>query len=221
MAIAYSDLSVELREVFLADKPPSMMEASPKGTVPILLLPDDRVIDESYEAMRWALGYRDPDLWWRTEFAEKMKTLVEENDFQFKAHLDHYKYSERFPARPKSHYRNQGESFLFKLEQRLGRQKFLFSDELTFSDVAIFPFIRQFAFVDKPWFDQSPYPRLQQWLQSFLDSQLFLNAMHKFPAWSIGDVPVLFLHKRGRDRLKRQFDLPRPNESRPPFAAGV
>jgi glutathione S-transferase len=192
MAIAYSGLSVELREVFLADKPASMMQASPKGTVPILLLPDDRVVDESYEVMRWALDYHDPGLWWRTEWADKTKSLVEENDFQFKAHLDHYKYSERFPAQPKSHYRDQGESFLFKLELRLRHQQHLFADEPTFSDVAIFPFVRQFAFVDKPWFDQLPYPHLQQWLQSFLDSQLFLSSMHKFSAWSIGDEPVLF-----------------------------
>jgi glutathione S-transferase len=192
MAIAYSGLSVELREVFLADKPASMMQASPKGTVPILLLPNDRVVDESYEVMRWALDYRDPGSWWRTEWTDETKSLVEENDFQFKAHLDHYKYSERFPAQPKSHYRDQGESFLFKLELRLRHQQHLFAEEPTFSDVAIFPFVRQFAFVDKPWFDQLPYPYLQQWLQSFLDSQLFLSSMHKFSAWSIGDEPVLF-----------------------------
>jgi glutathione S-transferase len=191
MAIVYSGLTVELREVFLGNKPPSMVEASPKGTVPILLLPDDRVIDQSYDVMHWALDYSDSNSWWRMEWADEAKSLVEENDFQFKAHLDHYKYSERFPAQPQSHYRDQGERFLFKLEQRLCHHPYLLGDELTFSDVAIFPFVRQFAFVDKPWFDQSPYPHLQQWLQSFLDSQLFLSTMHKYPAWNVGDEPVL------------------------------
>jgi glutathione S-transferase len=192
MAILYSGLSVELREVFLADKPPSMMEASPKGTVPILLLPDDRVVEESYEVMRWALNYHDPNSWWRAELADETKSLVEENDDEFKAHLDHYKYSDRFPEQPKSHYRDQGERFLNKLELLLRHKQYLQADELTFSDVAIFPFVRQFAFVDKSWFDQSPYPYLQEWLQSFLDSQLFLSVMDKLPAWANGDKPVLF-----------------------------
>ena len=195
MAIVYSGLTVDLREVFLGNKPPSMVEASPKGTVPILLLPDARVIDESYDVMHWALDYRDPDAWRRSEWAVETKSLVEENDFQFKTHLDHYKYSERFPVQAKSHYRDQGERFLIKLEQRLSYHTFLFGDELTFSDVAIFPFVRQFAFVDKSWFDQSPYPKLQEWLQSFLESQLFLSTMHKYPAWNVGDAPVLLSPK--------------------------
>jgi len=191
MTIVYSGLLVELREVLLAKKPPSMMAVSAKGTVPILTLPDGRVIDESYDVMRWALDHRDPDLWWQTGLADETKNLVEENDFQFKAHLDHYKYPDRFPEQSKSHYREQGESFLFKLERRLRHQKHLLADEITFSDVAIFPFVRQFAFVDKPWFDQSPYPQLKQWLQSFLDSHLFLSVMHKYPTWSAGDEPVV------------------------------
>ena len=192
MTLVYSGLSVELREVLLARKPPSMTAASSKGTVPILVLPDGRVVDESYDVMRWALDHHDPDSWWRTGLAGETKKLVKENDFQFKTHLDHYKYSDRLPEQPKSHYRDQGECFLSKLERRLRNQKHLLADELTFSDVSIFPFVRQFAFVDKTWFDQSPYPHLKQWLQSLLDSQLFLSVMHKHPTWSAGDEPVLF-----------------------------
>lgn len=192
MTIAYSGFPVELREVFLSNKPPSMVEASAKGTVPVLLLPDGRVVDESYDIMHRALDYRDPDSWRKAQWTEETKCLVDENDFQFKTHLDHYKYSDRFPAQPKSHYREQGARFLLKLEQRLSRHQHLLDDQMTFSDVAIFPFVRQFAFVDKPWFDQSPCPRLQQWLQSLLGSQLFLSTMDKYPAWTSGDEPVVF-----------------------------
>jgi glutathione S-transferase len=200
MTIAYSGILVELREVFLNNKPASMIEASPKGTVPVLLLPDDRVIDESFDVMRWALDQHDPDSWWQNGLADETRNLVAENDFQFKAHLDHYKYSERFPAQPKVHYRVQAETFLLKLEGHLSHRQYLLADELTFSDVAIFPFIRQFVFVDKPWFDQAPYPNLQKWLQSLLDSPLFLNVMHKIPAWRIGDEAIHFPVSSGRLR---------------------
>jgi len=192
MAIAYSGITVELREVFLSNKPPSMLRVSPKATVPILLLPDGRVIDESFDVMRWALDYRDPDSWWRAHWRDEATKLVEENDFQFKTHLDHYKYSERFPAQPKAYYREQGESFLSKLEQRLRQQPYLMGEELSFSDVAIFPFVRQFAFVDKSWFDRTPYEYLQQWLDWLLGSPLFLCTMTKYPAWKAGDRLVAF-----------------------------
>jgi glutathione S-transferase len=196
MAIAYSGLTVELREVVLRNKPASMLEASSKGTVPILLLSDDRVIDESYDVMRWAMELDDPDYWWQNSLAEETKRLVTKNDLQFKTHLDHYKYADRYPDHPQSHYRVAAESFLAELESRLTQHKFLLTDQLTFADVAIFPFIRQFAFVDKPWFDQSPYPGLLQWLQSLLESSLFIGVMKKLPAWNAGDAPIRFPEMR-------------------------
>jgi len=192
MAINYAGVPVVLREVFLADKPPSMLAASSKGTVPVLVLPDGNVIDESVDIMHWALRQHDPDSWWRDDSDVEAQALVEENDFGFKLHLDHYKYADRFPEHPQQHYRAEAEKFLLKLEQRLQHQEFLTGDEYTFPDVAIFPFVRQFAFVDKPWFDQSAYPGLQRWLKSFLEAQIFLAVMTKLPAWKEGDVPVDF-----------------------------
>ena len=97
--------------------------------------------------------------------------------------LDGYKYLQRSPEKPHHEHRSEAEQFLQQLEVLLGANQFLLSDQLSLVDIAIFPFIRQFAFVDKDWFDQSCYPLLQTWLQHLLDSELFLNAMAKYPVW--------------------------------------
>lgn len=183
MALQYASVEVELREVLLRDKPVAMLEASPKGTVPVLVLPDGGVIDESTDVMRWALAQRDPDSWWQEELESETNGLVEQNDFVFKKFLDRYKYADRYPEQPQSYYRHKAENFLRLLEQKLAVGSFLLTGKPTFSDVAIFPFVRQFAFVDKAWFDEAPYPKLQGWLQAFLDSDLFLSVMTKFPRW--------------------------------------
>lgn len=183
MALDYASVTVELREVLLRDKPRSMLLASAKGTVPVLILPDGRVIDESADIMRWALSQRDPARWWRKDLETGAISLVKENDHVFKKHLDHYKYADRYPQQPQSYYRNEAERFLRQLEQKLALNHYLMDDQLTFSDIAIFPFVRQFAFVDKAWFDSAPYPKLQAWLQLLLGSDLFSGAMTKHPRW--------------------------------------
>lgn len=183
MTLNYAGVPVEHREVLLKDKPQAMLEASPKGTVPILQLTDGSVIDESIEVMKWALVQRDTDHWWQTGLASQTLTIVEENDFQFKKHLDQYKYADRHPQYSQSHYRTGAGSFLAQLESRLSTHTYLLDERLTFADVAIFPFIRQFAFVDKHWFDQAPYPGLQAWLHRFLDSRLFSKSMKKHLLW--------------------------------------
>lgn len=184
----YAAVTVEHREVVLKDKPRALLQVSAKGTVPVLVLADGRVIDESAAVMRWALLQQDPDQWWQDGLADATRRLVEENDLVFKEHLDHYKYADRYPAHPQSYYRGQAELFLRQLEQNLDLTNYLMDDQLSFSDVAIFPFVRQFAYVDKSWFEQAPYPRLRAWLQSFLDSDLFLSVMTKFPRWHEGQV---------------------------------
>ena len=160
-----------------------MLQASAKATVPVLVLADGSVIDESIDIMRWALAQKDPDAWWRDELADSALALVEQCDIDFKIHLDHYKYADRHPQHPQAHYRQLAELFLQILEHKLTLQRFLFDDRPTFADVAIFPFIRQFAMVDKVWFDQTPYPRLKAWLQWFLSSVLFTDVMTKYPLW--------------------------------------
>ena len=183
MALKYASVDVELREVLLRDKPDAMLEASAKGTVPVLVLPDGRVIDESVDVMRWALAKSDPDSWRLDDLESETDGLVNENDFVFKQHLDHYKYADRHPEQRQSYYRGKAEKFLRLLEQKLTLNPYLVTDRPTFADIAVFPFIRQFAFVDKAWFDQAPYPKLQGSLQAFLDSDLFLSVMTKFPRW--------------------------------------
>jgi glutathione S-transferase len=190
MTLIYSSINPELREVLLKDKPSSMLAISAKGTVPVLQLPDSNVLDQSRDIMHWALAINDPQQWLDEEIATSISELIDYNDNQFKTHLDHYKYWERFPAESKNFYRTQGESFLQRLEQQLNNQRYLLADTISMADIALFPFIRQFAFVDKSWFDQAPYPKLQAWLQELLDSRLFLAAMKKLPPWHEGDSPV-------------------------------
>ncbi|NQZ58095.1 MAG: glutathione S-transferase [Lentisphaeraceae bacterium] len=181
---------VEIREVILRDKPASMLEYSSKGTVPVLVLPNGEVIDESRDIIFWALQKNDPDQWLRADKKKEVGDLLDENDFSFKEHLDQYKYAVRHPDEPMETYRQRGEQFLTKLEERLKLHKYLIDDEISVADISIFPFIRQFAFVDKAWFAQSHYTELQNWLDHFLNSDLFNNIMNKYPQWQSGDKAV-------------------------------
>lgn len=183
MALYYAGVQVELREILLRDKPASMLAASTKGTVPVLLLPEGVVLDESYEVMRWALEQSDPDQWWDSSLTAEVDALIQQNDGSFKVCLDHYKYADRYPEHAVEYYRSQAEIFLTVLEKKLTAGVYLFGDNVSISDVAIFPFIRQFAFVDKDWFDQAPYPKLQHWLSDFLASEIFSAVMDKHKVW--------------------------------------
>jgi glutathione S-transferase len=181
MAIAYASINPEIREVSLANKPSEMLSLSPKGTVPVLQL-GELVIDESIEVMAWALEKSDPDNWLALDLQSQQR-LIEENDNQFKAWLDKYKYWDRFPEQSQQDYRSQAEKFISKLEKNLTENSYLLGNQICMADIAIFPFIRQFAFVDKDWFDQANYPHLQQWLNEFLASDLFVQVMKKHSVW--------------------------------------
>ncbi|MCQ6254950.1 glutathione S-transferase [Pseudomonas sp. Q11] len=181
MALRYSAVELNIVEVSLKAKPLEMLALSSKGTVPVLQV-DGRVIDESLEIMNWALAQHDPDNWrLRGDLKGQALTaaLIEENDQVFKLHLNRYKYPERHPEYPLEHYRAEGEVFLRRLEGLLDTQSFLIADHQSLADVALMPFVRQFAHVDREWFAQAPYPHLQRWLQRFLDSELFVAIMAK------------------------------------------
>ncbi|ALI09865.1 MULTISPECIES: glutathione S-transferase [Pseudomonas] len=181
MALRYSAVEVTIVEVSLKAKPAEMLALSSKGTVPVLQV-DGRVIDESLEIMSWALAQHDPQDWRLRDNADGQAltaALIEENDQVFKLHLNRYKYPERYPEYPKEHYRSQGEDFLRRLEALLATRPFLAAEHQSLADVAVMPFIRQFAHVDRDWFAQAPYPRLQDWLQRFLESELFVAIMAK------------------------------------------
>ena len=196
LALQAASIVYELREVVLSNKPAQMIALSGKGTVPVLQLQSGAVIDESIDVMHWALGQSDPHAWLAADDTAT-KRLIEQNDSSFKEDLDHYKYHVRHPEHPPEYYRGGAEHFLAKLERLLGAHGgcALLRDRVTLADIAVFPFVRQFAHVDRNWFDNSRYGLLQQWLRGFEQSHLFLSIMKKFPAWVNGD-PVTTIGAR-------------------------
>ena len=181
LGIADAGQSVALREVVLRDKPAEMLEVSPKGTVPVMVMPDGVVIEQSFEIMEWA---------YEESLDEKSLALVARNDGPFKQALDRYKYADRYPEFSQQHYREQGEEFLAELEGLLSPN--LSGADMGFVDYAIVPFVRQFAGVDEDWFASAPYPRVRDWLTRFVNSELFENVMGKYPQWLAGDREPIF-----------------------------
>lgn len=182
LAIAYAEQAVHKIEVELRNKPAEMLALSPKGTVPVLQLSDGTVLEESLDIMLWALGRHDPQqLLPSGQSLADTLALIQHNDGEFKHWLDHYKYAIRFPEQPPAYYRTQGEHFLRLLEQRLQQSAYLFGEQVTLGDIAIMPFVRQFAHVDKAWFDKAPYPALQRWLSEWLAADVFAQIMAKPP----------------------------------------
>lgn len=186
MALLVSGVAVELREVALSSKPAEMIAASPKAAVPVLVLPTGGVIDESIDIMRWALAQNDPENWLVGDDA----ALIATNDGAFKHHLDRYKYPDRHDTDTIEH-RDAGIAILLDLEARLVTHANLCGDARTLADIAIMPFVRQFAAVDPAWFAAQPLPRLQTWLTSHTISALFDQAMLRTKPWVPGDVPVI------------------------------
>lgn len=186
MALLASGTTCELREIALKAKPPEMLQASPKGTVPVLVLPDDTVIDESLDIMLWALRQNDPQHWLspETESLEVMLHLIAQNDGDFKRHLDRYKYPGRYENVDALAHRAAGAAFLISLETRLACHAFLFGTRPALADMALFPFVRQFAETGREWFDAQPWPHVQAWLHGLIASSLFQTAMHKYAPWT-------------------------------------
>ncbi|MFM6830888.1 MAG: glutathione S-transferase [Novosphingobium sp.] len=187
LALAASGIRHERREVKLAVKPAEMLEASPKGTVPVLFLPDGAVIDESLEIMVWALGRNDPEGWLSRHDA----ALMAANDGRFKHDLDRYKYPERHGSDPADH-RASALEFLATLETRLAVTENLCAHSAGLADAAIMPFVRQFAAVEPDWFAEQPLPRLQAWLGRHLATPRFAQVMERHAPWAAGDVPVMY-----------------------------
>lgn len=189
LAIAASGQQVELREVLLRDKAPEFLATSPSGTVPCLKQ-GDLVIDESLDIMLWALRQRDPEH--LLDMPEVGFALVAEADGPFKQALDRTKYASRHPDCDPDEERAKAHAFLHRLDRQLAGQGCLFGADLRLADLAILPFVRQFAFVDKARFDAEDWPHLARWLENFLQSQRFLGIMPKFSIWQAGDPPVIF-----------------------------
>ena len=190
VALAYAKVKVELREVLLSKKPEVLMQISPKATVPVLQVNETTLLDESLDIMLWALNKNDPNNWLKVDKA-KAEELIQQNDTEFKTNLDLYKYADRFPEQSEQQYREQGEQFLKILETKLNRYSFLLSAKPSYVDIAIFPFVRQFAAVDKTWFENSPYIKTNKWLNYWLSSTYFKQAMEKHRPWKSSDKPIM------------------------------
>ncbi|MDM7956802.1 glutathione S-transferase [Blastomonas sp.] len=187
MALLASGQAVELREVVLRAKPQAMLDASPKGTVPVLLPGDGEVIAESLDIMRWALRRDDPEGW----LAGDDTAVIAANDGAFKQHLDRYKYPSRYDEDPLAH-REAGLAHLADLEARLGQSRYLCGDNRTLADIALFPFVRQFAATDADWFSGQTLAGVHRWLGALVDSDLFARCMVRLPPWQPGDEATVF-----------------------------
>jgi glutathione S-transferase len=188
MAIIASGLQVELREIVLRDKPLEMLAASPKATVPVLVLPDGIVIDESRDIMLWALSLSDPE----GLLSEIDNALITENDGPFKAALDRYKYPHRYDLADGFAHRNDAMNFVSKLNHMLNQRPYLSGEILGFTDIAIAPFIRQFVATDKEWFNTQGLVAVSDWLETITTSTLFETVMVRYPAWQTGDAATVF-----------------------------
>lgn len=186
MGLLVSGTACELREVVLRTKPAELIAASPKGTVPVLVLPNGRAIEQSLDILRWALAVHDPEDW----RARDDPALIASNDGAFKHHLDRYKYPDRHDSDPLPH-RAAALALLSPLEARLAMYANLCGAERGLADIAIFPFVRQFAAVEPDWFAVQPIPRVQAWLDRHLASALFAKAMTRRAPWQEGHAPVL------------------------------
>jgi glutathione S-transferase len=202
LALTVSGQVCELREVVLARKPAVLLQASAKGTVPVLVLPEGRVLEQSLDIMLWALRRHDPHQWLGDSgpALQEMLQLVADCDGEFKFHLDRYKYPNRYELRDGTPHRQQGAVFLQHLQTRLMKNAYLLSASPCLADMAIAPFVRQFAHTDPVWFASQPWPALQAWLQQFETSALFLQIMSSYTPWETAQPPRLFpLPQNGSD----------------------
>lgn len=201
LAIAACGPEVELREIVLRDKAPEFVVASPKATVPVLVLPDGTVIDESLDIMIWATGRNDPQGLRMPDRGtyDQMLDLVERCEDEFKVHLDHYKYASRYDDIDGTEERAKASAFLLELEPLLEGSSFLFGERRSFADVGIVPFVRQFAHVDLDWFNAQDLPNVIRWLDAFKVSDVFSSVMTRYTRWNAGDPVTVFPTPKSAD----------------------
>jgi len=198
IAIYKSKQPILLRDLVLSNKPAEMLTASPKGTVPVVVLPNGTVIEESLEVMLWALMENDPsDLLCQTDHTvlPEILNIIEKFDNEFKSCLEQYKCAKRYKEDNITECREACEKYIAELELCLTQQPFLFSLKESLADIALLPYIRQFARVERQWYLQSPYPKLKQWLNNYLQSSMFTKVMAKYPLWMDSQEKVVFVGK--------------------------
>ena len=198
MALAYSNITVELKEILLKNRPQELFNISPKGTVPVLYVDKSTIIEESLEIMIWALNNsNDPNGWFKNN-KQKQLNIINEYDKQFKYWLDRFKYYDRYPDYGKKYYREQCNKYLSKFDIMLNDTPYLLSAKISLADIAIFPFIRQFANIDLDGFNNC-YKNIPIWLKNFLESKLFLSVMNKYDEYQISQKSLIVNFNDERD----------------------
>jgi len=188
MALAYANITIELREILLSDRPDELYAVSAKATVPVLQLPDGTVIDESFDIMKWALEQAKTD-WLDINFEDQL-FIIKINDEEFKPWLNKYKYHQRNPEKTYEYYQDKCVKILLKYENILTTKLFLFGEKPQVSDVAILPLVRQFAHVDLTFF-MKKFPHLNRWLETWKASTLFQSIMKKYDKWEPSQTPLI------------------------------
>ena len=192
MVIKSSQITVEIREIELKNKPREFLELSPKGTVPVLLTDSGQVLEESLDIINWALDCNDPNNLLsecnlsKSQFKELLKKL----DDDFKINLDKYKYPNRYQGVDRNFNRDANLNFLENLDNLLKKSKYINCNHLTLIDYLIFPFIRQFRNVDENWFDCLNFKNLQKWLNNLMESEDFISIMKKYSVWNSNQIPI-------------------------------
>lgn len=198
LALRVSGVVYEHREVSLKAKPVQMLAASPKGTVPVLCLPTGEVLAQSVDIMVWALQQNDAQAWLPTSVDAWAQTHagIALNDGDFKTHLDRYKYPQRWGLIDGKAHREKAAEVLMHWQARLQSRGFLSGTQWGLLDACVAPFVRQFARVDRAWFDAQPWPELVNWLTDFENSEAFADVMHKYPLWTPSSSPSTDLADR-------------------------
>ena len=194
LALAHAGLACELREVNLRNKPQPLLDASPKGTVPVLVLPNGKVIEQSLEIMLHALQQQDPSGWLSPTAGslDEMLALIARNDQEFKQALDRCKYPERYDAESVNQAQTDAIQWMAALDAQLAETGYLFGLNPSLADMALRPFVRQYARIDEAQWNEQPWPHLQDWLQRWIDSALFAEVMETYPGWVAGTTGPTF-----------------------------
>ncbi len=198
LALLLAEQPVFLRDVVTRQLPEEMLAVSEKATVPVLVLQNGEVIDESLDIMLWALRQYDPyNLLLTGDFSqsEAMVAFIQQYDVEFVLALDRYKAAARYHDKQLQHYREACQYFINHLEERLTNNMFLWGDSPCLVDYALLPLLRQFSRVERQWYLNVPYPNLERWFKAHYENPLYSKSMKVFPRWLESKEDLLLINE--------------------------